>query len=65
MLLCGLGLAIPGQVGYDGKPGRPGIMWLAGFHGGFDDCGWRELTLSAALRDPFLNLLENVGDVEA
>jgi hypothetical protein len=40
-------------------------MWLAGFHGGFDDCGWRELTLSAALRDPFLNLLENVGDVEA
>jgi hypothetical protein len=61
MLLCGLGLAIPGQVGYDGKPGRPGIMWLAGFHGGIDDGGPGKLTVSAVLRDPFLNFLEDVG----
>jgi hypothetical protein len=64
MLLCGLGLAIPGQVGYDGKPGRTWIMWLAGFHGGIDDCGRRELALCMLSSDPLLNFLEDVGDVE-
>ena len=66
MLLCGLGLAIPGQVGYDGKPGRPGIMWLAGFHGGIDDCGRRELALCMLLSDPLLDFAEDVrhGEVQ-
>ena len=65
MLVCGLGLAIPGPGRYDGKPGRPGIMWLAGFHGGIDDCGRRELALCMLLSDPLLDFLENVGHVEA
>src|SRR6266853_5255318 len=65
MLLCGLGLAIPGQVGYDGKPRGPRILWLIGFHRRIDDGGRGKLTLSMALRDPFLNLLEDVRNVEA
>jgi len=32
--------------------------------GGVDDGGPGKLTLSAALSDPFLNFLEDVGDVE-
>ena len=66
MLLCRLGLAIRGQVGYDGKPGRPGIMWLAGFHGGIDDCGRRELALCMLLSDPLLDFAEDVrhGEVQ-
>src|SRR5260370_17583475 len=64
MLLCGLGLAIPGQVGYDGKPGRTWIVWSGRVPGGVDDGGPGKLTLSAALSDPFLNFLEDVGDVE-
>ena len=65
-MLCGLGLAIPGQVGYDGKPGRPGIMWLTGFHGSIDDCGRRELALSMLLSDPLLDFAEDVrhGEVQ-
>src|SRR3984893_17249484 len=69
MLLCGLGLAIPGQVGYDGKPGRTWIVWSAWVPGGIDaggidDGGTGKLTLSAVLSDPFLNFLEDVRDVE-
>src|SRR5712671_2761632 len=64
MLLCGLGLAIPGQVGYDGKPGRPWIVWSGWVPGGVDDRGTGKLTLSAALSDPLLNFAEDVGDVE-
>jgi hypothetical protein len=64
MLLCGLGLAIPGQIGYDGKPGRTWIVWSGCVSGGIDDGGPGKLTLSAALSDPFLNFLEDVGDVE-
>ena len=60
MLLCRLGLAIPGQVGYDSKAWRPWIVWLAGFHGGIDDGGRGKLTLS----DSFLNFLEDVGHIE-
>jgi len=63
-LLCGLGLAIPGQVGYDGKPGRTWIVWSGWVPGGVDDGGPGKLTLNAALRDPFLNFLEDVGHVE-
>ena len=65
MLLCGLGLAIPGQAGYDGKPGRTWIVWSGGVPGAVDDGRTGKLTLSAALSDPFLNFLEDVGHVEA
>src|SRR5216683_2232040 len=64
MLLCGLGLAIPGQVGYDGEPGRTWIVWSGWVPGGIDEGGTGKLTLSAALSDPFLNFLEDVGHVE-
>jgi hypothetical protein len=64
MLLCGLGLAIPGQVGYDGEPGRTWIVWSGWVPGVVDDGGPGKLTLSAALRDPFLNFSEDVGHVE-
>jgi len=64
MLLCGLGLAIPGQVGYDDEPGRTWIVWSGWVPGGVDDGGPGKLTLSAAFSDPFLNFLEDVGDVE-
>src|SRR5258708_26216942 len=64
MLLCGLGLAIPGQVGYDGEPGRTWIVWSGWVPGGVDDGGPGKLTLRAALSDPFLNFLEDVGHVE-
>jgi len=64
MLLCGLGLAIPGQVGYDGKPGRTWIVWSGWVPGGVDDGGTGKLTLSAALSDPLLNFLEDVSDVK-
>jgi hypothetical protein len=50
MLLCGLGLAIPRQVGYDGKPGRTWIVWPDWVAGGVDDSGPGKLTL----RYPFL-----------
>jgi len=39
-------------------------MRLGGLHGCIDDCCMWKLTLSAALRDPFLNFLEDVGQVE-
>src|SRR5712664_3121512 len=65
MLLRGIGLAIPGQVGYDGKPGRTWVVWSGWVPGRVEDGGPGELTLSAALRDPFLNLLEDVRNVEA
>ncbi len=39
-------------------------MWLGGLHGCIDDGGPGKLTLRAALRDPLLDLLEDVGDVE-
>jgi hypothetical protein len=64
MLLCGLGLAIPGQVGYDSKAWRPWIVWSGWVPFGVDDGRTGKLTLSAALSDPFLNFLEDVGDVE-
>jgi hypothetical protein len=64
MLLYGRGLAIPGQVGYGGKPGRTWIVWSGWVPGGVDDGGPGKLTLSAALSDPFLNFLEDVGHVE-
>ncbi len=51
MLLCGLGLAIPGQVGYDGEPGRTWIVRSGWVPGGIDDGGTGKLTLSAALAD--------------
>src|SRR5260370_6309726 len=60
----GLGLATPGQVGYDGKPGRTWIVWSGWVPGGVDDGGPGKLTFSAALSDPFLNFLEDIGDVE-
>src|SRR5712664_4926844 len=65
MLLRGLGLSIPGQCGYDGKPGRTWVVWSGWVPGRVEDGGPGKLTLSAALRDPFLNLLEDVGNVEA
>ncbi len=59
MLLCGLGLANPGQVGYDGKPGRTWIVWSGWVPGGgVDDGGPGKLTLSAALSDPFYQSAE-------
>ncbi len=64
MLLRGIGLALLGQVGYDGKPGRTWIVWSGWVPGGIDDGGTGKLTLSAALSDPLLNLLEDVGHVE-
>src|SRR5216684_2624816 len=42
------------------KPWRPWVVWLGGLHGCIDDCGRGKLTLS----NPFLNFLEDVGDVE-
>jgi hypothetical protein len=64
MLLRGLGLATPGQVGYDGKPGRTWIVWSGWVPVDVDDGGTGRLTLSAALSDPFLNFLEDVSHVE-
>ena len=64
MLLRGIGLALLGQVGYDGKPGRRWIVWSGWVPGGIDDGGTGKLTLSAALSDPLLNLPEDVGHVE-
>src|SRR5205807_10646648 len=64
MLLRGIGLALLGQVGYDGKPGRTWIVWSGWVPGGIDDGGTGKLTLSAALSDPFLNFLEDVGHGE-
>src|SRR5258705_10268923 len=64
MLLCGLDLAILGLGRYDCKPWRPWVMWLGGLHGCIDDGGPGKLTLRAALSDPLLDLLEDVGDVE-
>src|SRR6267154_973855 len=64
MLLRGIGLALLGQVGYDGKPGRRWIVWSGWVPGGVDDGGTGKLTLSAALSDPLLNFAEDVGDVE-
>ena len=48
MLLCGLGLVIPGQVGYDGKHGRTWIVGSGWVLGVIDDGGTGKLTLSAA-----------------
>ena len=39
-------------------------MWSGWVPGGIDDGGTGKLTLNAALSDPFLNFLEDVGDVE-
>ena len=39
-------------------------MWSGWVPGGVDDGGPGKVTLSAALSDPFLNFLEDVGDVE-
>ena len=39
-------------------------MWSGWVPGGVDGDGTGKLTLSAALSDPFLNFLEDVGDVE-
>ncbi len=50
MPLC-VGFAAPGQVGYDGKPGRAWIVWSGWVPGGIDDSGTGKLTLSAALAD--------------
>ncbi len=50
-VLCQLGLAILGHVGYDGKPGRAWIVWSGWVPGGVDDGGPGKLTLSAALAD--------------
>ena len=64
---CYVGLVSlsPGQVGYDGEPWRPWVVWSGWVPGGIDDGGTGKLTLSAALSDPFLNFLEDVGHVEA
>src|SRR6266404_7479521 len=64
MLLRGIGLALLGQVGYDGKPGRTWIVWSGWVPGGIDDGGTGKLTLNAALSDALLDLLKDVGDVE-
>ena len=60
-----MGLVVFGQVRDDGKPGRTWIVWSGWVPGGVDDGGTGKLTLSAALSDPLLDLLEDVGDVEA
>jgi hypothetical protein len=39
-------------------------MWSGWVPGGVNDGGPGKVTLSAALSDPFLNFLEDVGDVE-
>jgi hypothetical protein len=57
------GLAVLGWVRYQSKPGRTRVVWSGWVR--IDDGGTGKLSFSAALSDPLLNLLEDVGDVEA
>ena len=63
-VLCRPGLAVLGWVRYHSKPGRTWVVWSGWVPGGIDNGGTGKLSLSAALSDPLLNLLEDVGDVE-